>query len=120
VPGAYPPTGYLVQASIESAGCKRSTVARVMLGCLPLSGQITGTGSGALQPNVDETHHELLISFEAGGEVMPLGPIKALGSLRGTGFVYRGRRTAFIDLVAQHGSLQLDGQGPPVEGLTPP
>jgi hypothetical protein len=118
-PRTYPPVLYDVNISLAGSACRRSPTATT-LGprCVSLAGHITGSGAGEVV-NLGP-QRQWRFGFEASGQVSHLGAVSARGSLSGTGFVFRGRRTAYITLNSRHRSTYLLGQGPVVQGLMPP
>jgi hypothetical protein len=106
---------YVVETRLDGNRCSAHKGRRGK--CLRLSGTITG-GATLLrhEPFISDLPSTLLLRA-ATGTIAPIGLVAAVGTFRGTGYIYRGRQAAWMSLTTPHGTLSIGGVGPVVGGF---
>jgi hypothetical protein len=108
-PGAGGATRHLV-LRLTGRSCAAHTA------CVDLRGKLSGTITElASAPEVGRA-----FSIMAGGQITPLGAVKASGRASGTGMIARGRVTMRLTLKAAHGSVVVMASSSLVPAFTSP
>jgi hypothetical protein len=107
-----PPTTSVRPATIVLTALR----CRERKGCLKLAGRLTGTLVG--QPGKPDLPPSFAIN--AAGKVKPLGHVRSIGLVQGTGFIFRGREKLQLKLTASGGQITIDARSKPVPGFTTP
>jgi hypothetical protein len=114
---AFPEPNLAVTMTLRGAGCKlhRRHPKRP---CLNVSGTLTGSASYERPLNPDLPRKLLLAN--GAGTLGPLGPVTAVGTFRGTGYVPKGHTQIWIAVTNALGSVSIGGDGPLVGGFQEP